>query len=192
MSCIPPFKLGVWNAWILMIYFPLTTPLMKVIDRFVGAGDILKKMGKVSQDKREKRNYTIFMILTFFILAYSIFLPLKVGTAWFYVGLVIYLLGLAALITSMVNITITPLGQVFTKGLYRYSRHPGYISMLLLNLGVAIASASWIFLLYSILNMVFLHSQALAEERGCLETYGEEYKDYMHRTPRWLGLPRSE
>jgi len=165
---------------------------MKVIDRFVGAGDILKKMGKVSQDKREKRNYTIFMILTFFILAYSIFLPLKVGTAWFYVGLVIYLLGLAALITSMVNITITPLGQVFTKGLYRYSRHPGYISMLLLNLGVAIASASWIFLLYSILNMVFLHSQALAEERGCLETYGEEYKDYMHRTPRWLGLPRSE
>jgi len=192
MTLIPAFKLGVWNAWIFILYFPLTPPLMKVMDRLVGTGDISKKMGTVPQDKCEKRNYAIFMILTYLILVYSIFLPLKVGTAWFYVGLVIYLMGLAALITSMVNVTTTPLGQLFIKGLYRYSRHPGYVSMIILNLGVAIASPAWILLLYSVLNAVFLHFQALAEERGCLQTHGEGYRAYITRTPRWLGLPKSK
>jgi len=163
---------------------------MKVIDRFVGTGDIFKKIGEVPQDKHEKRNYAVFMILTYLILVYSVFLPLKVCTAWFYVGLIIYLLGLVALITSMVYVATTTLGQVFTKGMYRYSRHPGYISMLLLNLGVAIASASWVFLLYSVINMVFFHSQALAEEQVCLKTYGKEYRQYKQNTPRWLGLPK--
>jgi len=34
-------------------------------------------------------------------------------------------------------------------------------------------------------------SQVVAEERGCLETYGDEYKEYMNRTPRWIGIPKS-
>jgi protein-S-isoprenylcysteine O-methyltransferase Ste14 len=29
------------------------------------------------------------------------------------------------------------------------------------------------------------------EERDCLKTYGDEYKEYMQRTPRWMGLLRS-
>jgi len=30
----------------------------------------------------------------------------------------------------------------------------------------------------------------VAEERLCLETYGEAYRKYMDRTPRWIGMPR--
>ena len=34
-------------------------------------------------------------------------------------------------------------------------------------------------------------SEAFAEERGCLETYGEEYREYLDKTPRWIGIPKS-
>ena len=30
---------------------------------------------------------------------------------------------------------------------------------------------------------------AIAEERGCLERFSDVYRDYMNRTPRWIGLP---
>jgi protein-S-isoprenylcysteine O-methyltransferase Ste14 len=30
-----------------------------------------------------------------------------------------------------------------------------------------------------------------AEERHCLKYYGNAYREYMNRTPRWLGIPKS-
>jgi protein-S-isoprenylcysteine O-methyltransferase Ste14 len=30
------------------------------------------------------------------------------------------------------------------------------------------------------------------EEQGCLKHYGDVYREYMNRTPRWIGIPRSE
>jgi len=30
------------------------------------------------------------------------------------------------------------------------------------------------------------------EEKGCLEQYGENYCEYMKKTPRWIGLKRSK
>jgi len=164
---------------------------MIAVDKAVGTGDIFKKMGEVPYEKSEKRAYVIYMVVTLLLIAHSIFLPLKLGTAWFYAGLAVYLVGLAILLTAIVNVATTPLGQLFTKGLYHYSRHPAYISMSMINVGVGVASASWIFLLLSVVIMV-LNSQVEAEERGCLETYGDKYQDYMNRTPRWIGKPKSK
>jgi protein-S-isoprenylcysteine O-methyltransferase Ste14 len=28
------------------------------------------------------------------------------------------------------------------------------------------------------------------EEQACLEQYGDSYRDYMKRTPRFLGVPK--
>ena len=191
MSWLPTFEIGLWNAWILMLYFPLHPLIMIAVDKVVGTGEIFKKMGDVPYEKGEKRDYVISMVVTLLLIAYSIFLPLKLGTAWFYAGLTVYLVGLAMLLTSIVNISTTPLGQLFTKGLYHFSRHPMYIALLIINVGVSIASASWIFLLLSVVIIVLYTSQVVAEERGCLETYGDEYQEYMNRTPRWIGIPKS-
>jgi len=191
MELIPTLKIGWLNAWILMLYFPLHPLIMIAVDKAVGTGDIFKKMGEVPYEKSEKRAYVIYMVVTLLLIAHSIFLPLKLGTAWFYAGLAVYLVGLAILLTAIVNVATTPLGQLFTKGLYHYSRHPAYISMSMINVGVGVASASWIFLLLSVVIML-LNSQVEAEERGCLETYGDKYQDYMNRTPRWIGKPKSK
>jgi len=32
----------------------------------------------------------------------------------------------------------------------------------------------------------------IVEERFCLEKYGDAYREYMNRTPRWIGIPKSE
>jgi len=192
MSWIPVFKIGWWNAWLLMLYFPLHPLIMIAVDKAVGTGEIFKKMGDVPHEKREKRDSIIFMAVMLLLMAYSIFLPLKVGTAWLYTGLLIYLAGLAIFLTAIVNIATTPASQLFIKGVYRFSRHPMYIAGLIIHMGVGIACASWIFLLLTVVIIALQNSQAAAEERGCLETYGEAYREYMNRTPRWIGLPKSQ
>ena len=42
-------------------------------------------------------------------------------------------------------------------------------------------------IVYSIPSFIY----AITEERHCLEEYGDAYRDYMNRTPRWIGIPKS-
>jgi len=128
MSWIPAFQISLWNAWILMLYFPLHPIIMIVVDKAIGAGEIFKKMGDVPYEKGEKRAFVISMVILLLLLVYSVFLPLKIGTMWFYVGLTTYLVGLVMFLTAIVNIATTPLKQPFTKGMYRYSRQPMLLS----------------------------------------------------------------
>jgi len=82
---------------------------------------------------------------------------------------------------------------VFTvfKGLYHYSRHPQYLTQSLMFIGIGIASASWVFLLFQIITMILINILAIPEERFCLDKYGDAYREYLNRTPRWVGVPRS-
>ena len=192
MSWVPAFKIGLWNAWILLLYFPLNTLIMILVDKAVGTGQIMKKMGDVPFDKKEKRASMTSMVLMVLLVLYSIFLPLKLGTVWFYAGLAIYLVGLAMFMTAIVNIATTPLGQPFAKGMCRYSRHPMLFSSFLTWVGVSVASASWVFLLFSMVVMGLEVFQAIAEERGCLKVYGDEYREYLNVTPAWIRIPKSK
>ena len=191
MSAIPAFEIGVWNAWIFMFWFPLHPLIMIVVDKLVGVGNINKKMGDVPYTRTEKKMFNSMLILMLLACIYSIFLPLKLGTPWFYAGLPIYLIGLIMVILAIVNIAITPEGKPFIKGAYRYSRHPMTFWGNITYLGVSIASASWVFLLFVVVVAILLHYLMIAEERGCLEYYGDAYHQYMSRTPRWIGIPKS-
>ena len=192
MSCTPVFEIGLWNAWILMLYVPLLSPIMKVVDKIMGTSDIYKKLGgDVSYQKGEKKASAIYMVVQLVLLVYSIFLPLKLGTLWFCAGITIYLVGMAILIAAISITATTPLGKPFTQGIYRYSRHPGYLSLFITFVGVGVAAASWFFLLLSVVSIFLQFISVIAEERTCLEIYGGEYEEYMKRTPKWIGIPKS-
>ena len=133
----------------------------------------------------------ISMPLWLLATAYSIFLPLKVGTICFVVGLILFLLGMAVNTVATVNFIKTPMNQPVTGGAYRYSRHPIYLALVMIYLSVSIASASWVFLLLTALFLVQVSLSVIEEERFCLERYGDVYREYMNRTPRWLGSPKS-
>jgi len=61
----------------------------------------------------------------------------------------------------------------------------------LIFIGAGIASASWIFLLFSIVYIILGAIPTIAEERFCLDKYGGTYCEYLKRTPRWIGIPKS-
>jgi len=184
MSLIPDLRLGLWNAWIIMLfiflYIVLTINIFK------------NDVGKKIAHGEEERKYSICVALFFFILLiYSIFLPLKLGTMWFYTGLSIYLLGLIVCTIAIAGVAATPLGEPFTQGVYHYSRNPLSLGMLLIFLGIGVASASWLYLLLSAMIMIITHFMVLVEERSCLNKFGDSYREYMNRTPRWIGIPKS-
>jgi len=191
MSLFQNLKIGLWNAWILILYFPFHPLIMIVLDKVIGTGEMLKKMGDVPYEKGERRIFATSLVVIFLMLVYSVFLPLKLGTEWFYAGFSIYLAGIIFFLTAIVNISITQLGKPFTKGIYRFSRHPMMVSASITFLGISVATASWIFFLLTVILVMLQTSQAIAEERGCLEIYGDEYRDFMNKTSRWIGIPKS-
>ena len=181
MSAIPVFEIGVWNAWIFAIVLLLYAFTPYLIKNFT------KKMG---QSEEMRKSSTFMTILFFILMVCSIFLPLKLGMAWFYTGLLIYLLGLVICTIAIVNVASTPLGKVFEKGAYRYSRNPGDLGMIIVFLGIGIASASWFWLLLSAILILLTCFNVAAEERFLIGQYGDAYRDYMNRTPRWIGIPK--
>jgi protein-S-isoprenylcysteine O-methyltransferase Ste14 len=39
--------------------------------------------------------------------------------------------------------------------------------------------------------IVMWHIAVPAEERSLLNRYGNTYREYMNKTPRWIGIPKS-
>jgi len=186
MPAIPVFEIGVWNVWIFMLINFLPMPIIMIVRK----GMLEDSMRSYSEaHKTINRIAWVLWILAF---VYSIFLPLRLGTIWFYVGLPIALVGVVTFAMVIVSFVTTPIGEKpITTGLYRYSRHPMYITQLVMFIGAGIASASWLFLLLSIVYTGLGFIYAGSEERMCLEKYGGTYREYMERTPKWIGLPKS-
>jgi len=189
LSFIPAFELGLWNAWIFMVP-SLSLMLLWIL---VMTKKHAPPGPKSTRASKNKLSFCLISKLIYFAaVIYSVFLPLKLGTVWFYVGLPIMLIGLVGSIMLIVNWASTPAGEPVTKGIYRYSRHPGYVTEVLLLLGVSIISASWVFLLFPIIIWAGAVYFIKIEEACTLGHFGHAYREYMNRTPRWIGIAKSE
>jgi protein-S-isoprenylcysteine O-methyltransferase Ste14 len=140
-------------------------------------------------NRRRAQVNTLSMAIWLMSTIYSLFLPLQVSSVHFYIGLSVLLVSILLNIAAMVQFAVTPADQPVTTGVYRFSRHPGYVSILLTYLSIGLASASWIFLLITVIWAVLLNISVADEENYCLEKYGRAYRDYLNRTPRWIGRP---
>ena len=58
--------------------------------------------------------------------------------------------------------------------------------LLVAGVGISLAIGSWIALLLLVTASLFGRSRILAEERALLEQYGNSYRDYVERVPRYL------
>jgi protein-S-isoprenylcysteine O-methyltransferase Ste14 len=183
MSVIPVFEIGIWNAWIPTALLFLFIMLSGLLPKDIGK--------RITPNKEEGKTRQIMLIVFFIMIIYSIFLPLKLGTVWFYTGLVVYILGFIISSAALFSIAATRPNEPFTKGMYRYSRHPIALGTVLPLIGAGIASASWLFLLLSLILMVISHFLAIKEETATTKKFGDAYKKYMARTPRWIGIPKS-
>jgi len=189
MSAVPAFEIGVWNAWIFILPFLLVT--YGISFAFVSKKSALWSWPKYSSQQRLL--LVFFMAVSLASWIYSIFLPLELGTAWFYTGLPVFLIGMFFATLSTLTFAGTSPDRPNTTGVYRISRNPMYLGILLAYIGIGLAAASWLYLLTAI---VYLIGQIIIlvppEESLCLEKFGDEYREYMRRTPRLIGIPKSE
>ena len=182
MTLMPVFEISVWNAWIPTTFLLLFIMLSGLLPKDIGK--------RITPAKEVKKVNRVMMIVFFTMIIYSIFLPLKPGTTWFYAGLAVYLLGFIISTAALLSIAATKPGRPFTTGIYRYSRHPIVIGTVLPFIGVGIATASWLFLFLSAILIVIGYFLAITEESATAKKFGDSYREYLERTPRWIGLPK--
>jgi protein-S-isoprenylcysteine O-methyltransferase Ste14 len=77
--------------------------------------------------------------------------------------------------------------SLLTTGIYRHTRNPMYLGMLLLYAGGALVAGSAGSLLLLPLTLVLLDRWVVvSEERRLAERFGATYAEYRERVPRWL------
>jgi protein-S-isoprenylcysteine O-methyltransferase Ste14 len=76
--------------------------------------------------------------------------------------------------------------RLVTTGIYRHIRHPLYCSILLLSWGVVFKNPSLLTILLGLAATLFLVMTAKADEKECVNYFGQEYSDYMSRTRMFI------
>jgi protein-S-isoprenylcysteine O-methyltransferase Ste14 len=190
MSLIPVFKIGIWNAWIFMSVFLIQMLFIVFIDKRVWERSHVHKEARLSNFE----SYIALMGNFIWLLAmgYSVFLPFQPNTIWFYLGLVIFIIGLILIVIATYNFITTPVDQLITKGAYHFSRHPMYLATFFICMGAGVATVSWLFIFLSLIMAFCFYQEAVIEERDCLNRYENAYQEYKNRTPRLLGIPKKK
>lgn len=184
MELVPALEIGWLNGWILICLLYL----IYVILLLVFPKDMVARLyDKSGRTRRQKSFIYIGSLLAFVYFVLIIFTPLKIGSNVFIPGIVLFALSLAGFVIALFNFKNAPLDQLVTGGLYRVSRHPQQLMFFISFLGICVAIGSWLALFLQIIFSVFLHFRILAEEKACLERYGDSYRDYMKRVP-WYSL----
>jgi len=112
-----------------------------------------------------------------------------------FLGIVVFAAGLAIRWYAIVhlgrfftvNVAIAAGHRLIDTGPYRFVRHPSYTGALMAFLGLALCLANWASLAVMLVPvfLVFLRRMHV-EEEALLQAFGNQYRDYMHRTKRLI------
>lgn len=73
-----------------------------------------------------------------------------------------------------------------SRGLYRFSRNPIYLALLVVLAGYTLLLPTALSLVLLFATIIGIRRQVGAEERYLAERYGEEFREYARRVPRFL------
>ncbi|MEI7492578.1 MAG: isoprenylcysteine carboxylmethyltransferase family protein [Bacteroidota bacterium] len=117
-----------------------------------------------------------------FSFGHAVRLPFMVaGTVLIVVALIYYFSTLRLMLPGIKE------NRLVTGGAYRICRNPLYSALILfLFPGLALASNSWIILTASVVAYVVFRIVIHEEEEQLERIFGDEYREYMKRTPRFF------
>ncbi|RVQ65471.1 isoprenylcysteine carboxylmethyltransferase family protein [Croceicoccus ponticola] len=73
------------------------------------------------------------------------------------------------------------------EGVYRITRNPMYLGMVIASFGIAVAANCLGGLLTLPLSIVAIHTQVIRREESYLSaTFGDEYREYCRHVRRWI------
>jgi len=171
-----------------------------VVERFVRRGKDTKNMDRTEHDKGSTTFISIVMG-TAIVLA-----PCSPVLNWLGIGPVhIMWLSIAGLLLGAAGLVIRvvafkTLGRFFsrtlreaeghtliTSGIYHYIRHPGYLSDILIFIGLALAMSNLITLLVIAVTFAAAYAYRIrTEERMLIEIFGERYREYQKASKRLI------
>lgn len=104
------------------------------------------------------------------------------------IGILLVVIGFFGFCISAIRIYYSKLTrkEAVTSGVYKFIRHPQYLSLIICSFGLLLLWPRYIVLL-SILAMLFAYYfLAKAEEAECEEKFGQSYVDYKNKTSMFL------
>ena len=183
MELFPNLEIGLSNGWLLIVFFFGAYGIMLI---FFPKNVITRLYDRSGQRKQPLLRRLLVVISVLLLFIFMSLTPLKIGDVVFAIGISFYSLGFIGFVIALENFKNTPVDQPVIRGLYRISRHPQQLAFSVSLLGISIAIGSWSAFAIIILGVVGAHKKILAEEEACLEQYGESYKNYMERIPRYF------
>ena len=183
MELFPNLEIGMINGWILIVLFFGSYAIMLIFFPQKAIARLYDRSGQRNHQVL-RRLFGVILILLWFILVSLT--PLKISDVVFVIGISVFSLGLIGFLIALVNIKNTPVEQPATSALYMISRHPQQLAVSVSFIGISIAIGSWTAFALMILGVIGGHNKILAEEEACLEQYGESYKNYIERIPRYF------
>ena len=89
--------------------------------------------------------------------------------------------------TTINPIKFKKVNKLVTSGIYKYSRNPMYLGLLM----IVVSSSIYYLNIYSILTPLFFYLwinrfQIKREENFLIEKFGKEYLSYKNKTRRWI------
>jgi protein-S-isoprenylcysteine O-methyltransferase Ste14 len=186
MSLLPEFQIGWLNGWWYPAVFGLINlGLIAAYGPRTFGKRLLHLPAFTSPTERILSLASVFLFGRGMMI-YSIFVTIKWDTPWFYIGTALFLAGLTIYTRALVNFAVTPPDRPVVSGVYRFSRHPIQFLGIVMWIGVGIAVTSWVILIACVIQLFLSRPFILAQERFCLDAYGESYREYMQKTPRYF------
>jgi len=84
------------------------------------------------------------------------------------------------------TVVIRAKATLVTHGPYRWVRHPFYVTAGLLMASVTLLTANWLIGVTSLIVLALLVVRTPQEEAMLIERFGQQYRDYMAKTGRFI------
>ncbi len=181
---------------IVRLYF-FFTPIFWIIIYGVGYIITILLISLFGMEKIEKRVPRIIILISILIVFVipPIILPFAKGPKMhiltpisLFIGIIILAISLIMRIAGQKQLGTSPglkgKSRLVTSGIYRWMRHPLYISNMLLAVGLALLLKSTYAFLFSIVYSLLFLPIIYFEEKDLLKKYGKEYEEYRKKVPQ--------
>jgi protein-S-isoprenylcysteine O-methyltransferase Ste14 len=143
-----------------------------------------------------------FLFIPYLFLSYGLaFLPTQIGILEI-LACILIIVGLCLFIWVIfahlkfgegTPAPFRPPKKIVASGAYRFSRNPMYVGALIVLIGEALLfNAPWMLLFVAFLFLIFTVYIKIEEEPRLIARFGDSYKTYLKKVPRWLTLKRTK